>query len=190
MAGVDVGSTGGKKRATNSDINMIPFIDLLMCTIAFLLITAVWVTNSRIPADAQVPGPPGCNGDECHPREERTLHVGVAEDGFKLTWKRGTTVLSDTFVPRAPVEVSAGSEKVVRYPELAKALEKEWAQYREHFDAADKKQDQIVLHSDDRMPFRDLVAVLDATNATRRSVRMGDGRTREVPAFNTTFAVR
>jgi len=43
MGGVDVGEGGGKKRATNSDINMIPFIDLLMCTIAFLLITAVWV---------------------------------------------------------------------------------------------------------------------------------------------------
>ena len=37
MGGVDVGESGGKKRATNSDINMIPFIDLLMVTIAFLL---------------------------------------------------------------------------------------------------------------------------------------------------------
>ena len=45
MGGVDVGGGGKGKRATNSDINMIPFIDLLMCTIAFLLITAVWVTS-------------------------------------------------------------------------------------------------------------------------------------------------
>jgi len=52
MGGVDVGGGNGKKRATNSDINMIPFIDLLMVTIAFLLITAVWTTNSRINADA------------------------------------------------------------------------------------------------------------------------------------------
>ncbi|APR83756.1 TolR protein [Minicystis rosea] len=190
MAGVDVGASGGKKRATNSEINMVPFIDLLMCTIAFLLITAVWVTSSRINADAQVPGPPGCEGD-CHPREERTLHVSVVEDGFKLTWKRAGTVLSDTFVPRAPMEVSTGhGEKVVRYPELAKALEKEWGQFREHFDVADKKQDQIVLHSDDRVPFRELVAVLDATNATHRTLRLGDGRAREMPVFNTTFAVR
>src|SRR4051812_41664175 len=55
MAGVDVGSGGSKKRATNSDINMIPFIDLLFVTIAFLLITAVWTTNSRINANAEVP---------------------------------------------------------------------------------------------------------------------------------------
>jgi len=57
MGGVDVGEGGGK-RSTNADINMIPFIDLLMVTVAFLLITAVWVTNSRINANAQIPGPP------------------------------------------------------------------------------------------------------------------------------------
>ena len=56
MAGVNIGDGGGRKRAMNSDVNMIPFIDLLMCTIAFLLITAVWVTNSRLNADARVPG--------------------------------------------------------------------------------------------------------------------------------------
>lgn len=60
MAGVDVGSAKGGKRATNSDINMVPFIDLLFVTIAFLLITAVWVTNSRIEATTQVPGQAGC----------------------------------------------------------------------------------------------------------------------------------
>ena len=189
MAGVDVGGAGGQKRATNSDINMVPFIDLLMCTIAFLLITAVWVTNSRINADAQVPGPPGCQGD-CHPPVERMLHLTVVEDGFKLIWKREGTVISETFVARAPVEVGAGSDKVVRYPELASALEKEWTQFREHHDPADRKQDQIVLYSDNRTPFRDIVAVPDAANTTHRSVRAPDGRTREVSAFNTTFSAR
>ena len=63
MGGVDVGGSD-KKRATNSDINMIPFIDLLMVTIAFLLITAVWVTNARLKTNAEVPGQAGC-GEEC-----------------------------------------------------------------------------------------------------------------------------
>ena len=66
MGGVDV-DTGGKKRSTNSEINMVPFIDLLFVTVAFLLITAVWVTNSRINADAQVPGPPDPNKELTHP---------------------------------------------------------------------------------------------------------------------------
>src|SRR5690349_23344517 len=101
MSGVDVGGGGGKKRATNSDINMIPFIDLLMCTIAFLLITAVWVTNSRVQADAQVPGPP--DGPITIVPEERVLHVDVGENDFVLRWKHGKTVISETHVPRAGV---------------------------------------------------------------------------------------
>ena len=59
MGGVDVGGGGGGgKRKLDSDINMIPMIDLLMVTISFLLITAVWVHSQRMDADAQVPGPP------------------------------------------------------------------------------------------------------------------------------------
>jgi biopolymer transport protein ExbD len=187
MAGVDVGESGGKKRATNSDINMIPFIDLLMCTIAFLLITAVWVTNSRINADAQVPGPP--TEGPIDPVEERTLHLTVVEDGFKLTWKQGKTVLSDTLVPRAPVEIVAGETRVVRYPDLTAALDREWKQFKNHADVADKKQDQLVLHTDDRVPFRELVAVMDSAHNTRRPMRLG-GETKDVSVFNTTFAVR
>ena len=48
MGGVDVSDGGGgKKRSINAEINLVPFIDLLFVTLAFLLITAVWVTNSR-----------------------------------------------------------------------------------------------------------------------------------------------
>ena len=188
MAGVDVGGPKGHKRATNSDINMIPFIDLLMCTIAFLLITAVWVTSSRISVDAQVPGPPGC-GSDCLPRVERTLHVTVGENDFALVWKNGSTVMSEIHVPRSAVEVG-GTEKISRYPELARALEKEWAQFHEHSDPDDRKQDQLVLHSEDHAPFRDLVAVMDAVSTTRRDVRAPDGTVRRIAAFNPTFAVR
>ena len=47
-----------------------------------------------------------------------------------------------------------------------------------------------MLHTDDRTPFRELVAVLDAANATQRDVRSADGRTQHVAAFSSTFAVR
>jgi len=58
--GVDVGDNGEKaKRSTNAELNLIPFIDLLFVTVAFLLITAVWVTSSRLNANSQVPGPVG-----------------------------------------------------------------------------------------------------------------------------------
>jgi biopolymer transport protein ExbD len=189
MAGVDVGASGGHKRATNSDINMIPFIDLLMCTIAFLLITAVWVTNSRIPVDAQTPGPPS-EGPLVVVPPERVLHVNVGENDFVLQWKQAGTVLSELHVPRQAIEYGDSDQKVTRYPDLAKAIEKEWMAHREHFDAADRKRDQLVLHTDNKTPFRDLVAVLDAVNATRRDVQYPGGRTLHEGAFNPTFAVR
>jgi biopolymer transport protein ExbD len=186
MAGIDVGAQGGHRRPTNSDINMIPFIDLLMCTIAFLLITAVWVHSSRINANAEVPGQ---RDDVVTPvGVERVLHVSVNENDFALVWKHGGTVVSEAHVPRAAVMVGDG-EKVASYPELARALAREWGQFHEHFDPSDKKRDALVLHSDDRMPFRDLVAVLDAANATRRDLLAADGKLAQVPAFNPTFAV-
>ena len=182
MAGVDVAASGGHRRATNSDLNMIPFIDLLMCTIAFLLITAVWTTSARIRADAQVPG-----GDIPEtPPVERVLHVGVTDRDFSLVWKHGGTVLSETHVPRPEAALGAGG--AARYPELAKAIQKEWTQYREHFDAADRHFDTAVIHTDDHAPFSDIVAVLDAVGATRREIRAPGGEVKQVPAFNPTFA--
>ncbi len=190
MAGVDVGSSGGsKKRATNSDINMIPFIDLLMVTIAFLLITAVWVTNSRINADAQVPGQDGCKED-CKTVTEKTLHLSVNESDFALSWKQAGTVLTEVHIPKSPILVGDTENKMVHYPDLAKAITKEWTERGGHMDPSDKKPDQAVLHTDNRLPFNEIVAVLDAINSTRRDLKMPDGTTTKVPAFNSTFAIR
>jgi len=189
MAGVDVGPQGGGKRATNSDINMIPFIDLLMVTIAFLLITAVWVTNSRINADAQVPGTETCGAD-CATATDKVLHLNIGENDFGLVWKQAGTVISEIHVPKTPLALGDEQGKIIRYPELAKAITKEWGERGAHTDPTDRKPDQAVLHSDNRTPFKELVAVLDAINATKRDLRGRDGSTAKVPAFNATFAVR
>jgi biopolymer transport protein ExbD len=100
MGGVDVGSEGGGKKATNAEINMVPFIDLLMCTIAFLLITAVWVTNSRMNADAQVPGPPNPDKELTPQTPEKVLNLHIGETDFALIWKQGATVVSEIRVPK------------------------------------------------------------------------------------------
>jgi biopolymer transport protein ExbD len=189
MAGVDVGSGGGKKRATNSDINMIPFIDLLMVTIAFLLITAVWVTNSRISTNTQVPGQAGC-GDQCPP-QEKSLHVTIRDDQFSLVWKQGATVLSEMAVPKKGVLVgSGGPSETVRYPDLAKALEAEWSKNGEHRAEHDRKSDQAVLHTDDKLPFKDMVAVLDAIHTVKRDMKLPTGANVNVPAFELVLASR
>ena len=188
MAGVDIGG-GQKRRATNSDINMIPFIDLLMVTVAFLLITAVWVNRAQIAADAQVPGLDGCR-EGCGDQVERKLHVMVGAEDFSLVWKQANTVLSETRVAKHPVLVGDHGAEAVRYPELAARIQEEWARQGVHLDPSDRKVDQAIVHSDDKEPFRELVAVLDAIHGTQRDIRFGDGSHKMLPAFNLVFAAR
>jgi biopolymer transport protein ExbD len=187
MGGVDVGDSGGKKRATNSDINMIPFIDLLMVTIAFLLITAVWTTNNRINADAQVPGPPDPSKELTPQTPEKVLNLHILESEFNLVWKQGATVVSEVKVPKPPLDPNA---KHIRYTELAKKIEAEWAQHGGHRDPSDKKVDQAIMHTDNRLPFKEIIAVLDALYSPQREMKFPDGSTKKVPVFNMTFSVR
>jgi biopolymer transport protein ExbD len=189
MGGVSV-EGGGKKRSTNSEINMIPFIDLLMVTIAFLLITAVWVTNSRMNADAQVPGPPDPNKELTPQTPEKVLNLQIGETEFGLVWKQGATVVSEVKVPKTPVETGEGANKTVRFPDLAKKLEAEWTQQGGHKDPSDRKLDQCILHADNRTPFKEIVGVLDALYSPKRDLKTSDGVTRKVPVFNMTFSVR
>jgi len=190
MAGVDVGG-GGKsgKKSLDSEVNMVPFIDLLMVTISFLLITAVWSTMSRINANAQVPGPPRPDEEMTQAEPEPQLHVEMRDaNNFKLIWKTGSTVVSDKSVPRKPEKVRSGSTEWDRYPDLAVEIEEQWKMTGKHRDASDRKFDQAVLHTDNETKFSDIVAVIDAIYRTHRpfnSGKPGDS----VSAFNVTFAV-
>src|SRR5512140_4024069 len=102
MAGVSVDSGGkGGRRSTDSEINMLPMIDLLMVTISFLLITAVWTHMSRINADAQVPGPPRPDVEQEKVEPEKILHIEMrTPEKFTLVWKQGAQVVNSIEVPR------------------------------------------------------------------------------------------
>ena len=118
------------------------------------------------------------------------MHVHVGEDSFNLVWKQGATVLSEASVPKHPVEIGAAGATAIRYRELSEAIQREWERGGEHRAPSDRRADQAVLHSDDRTPFRELVAVLDAINAPRRTVLLEDGRSVQMPAFLATFSAR
>ncbi len=187
MAGIDAGGGHGGKRATNHEIPLIPFIDFLLCLVAFLLVTAVWSQMARINADARVPGPPRPE-DEIQKREkEKQLHVEMrGERKFQLVWKEGSTVVNTIDVERKPVK--AGED--TQYPDLAKKIETEWTANGSHRAATDKKFDQAVLHTDNTTPFSDVIAVIDAIYKPQRDFApSGGGKTEKVPAFNVTFAV-
>lgn len=189
MGGVDVGGGGkGGKKAVDSEINMIPFIDLLMVTISFLLITAVWSQMARINADAQVPGPPReVEPDKVEP--EKQLHVEMrSPDKFVLIWKQAGTVISTVDVPRKDNLVVKDGKKAIRFPELAAKIEAEWKTVGMHREPSDKKLDQAILHTDNETPYVFLIGVIDAIYTPHRPMNVG-GKPEPVPAFNVTFAV-
>ncbi|MBL9028765.1 MAG: biopolymer transporter ExbD [Myxococcales bacterium] len=181
MAGVDVGGSS-QKRSVSAEINMIPFIDLLFMMLAFLLVTAVWTSNSRIQANANVPDDPTKPVDPTP--EEKMLHVYVGENDFTLAWKQGATVLSEV-----KVEKDRADGDRAAYPTLAKRVQAEWAQHGLHKDPADAKLDNVVLHTDNRAPYKEIAAVMDAVHATKREVAAG-AKVASVPAMNLTFSVK
>ena len=81
MAGAAPTPSGkGGKKNLNAELNLVPFIDLLSCCIAFLLITAVWTQISALNV-ASSGGPP----DE--QKQETTIDVKLllTEKGYSLT---------------------------------------------------------------------------------------------------------
>jgi biopolymer transport protein ExbD len=185
MAGIDVGGHGGR-RSTNHEIPLIPFIDFLLCLVAFLLVTAVWSQMARINADARVPGPPKDEPPE-EIKKEKQLHVEMRGDRkFQLIWKEGNTVVNTIDIEKK--QVPAGEKGDYRYPDLAKKISEEWNSNGAHRAPSDNKLDQAVLHSDNSTPFSDIVAVIDAIYTPKRDWT-GGGKTNKIPAFNVTFAV-
>ena len=186
MAGIDVGGHGSK-RSMNHEIPLIPFIDFLLCLVAFLLVTAVWSQMARINADARVPGPPN-QKEITETKKDKTLHVEMrGERKFQLVWKEGSTVVNTIDVPRKQVPV--GDKDDFRYPDLAKKVEEEWKANGQHRAPSDKKIDQAVLHCDNSTKFEDVIAVIDAIYRPAREYKTPIGKVQVIPAFNVTFAV-
>ena len=190
MGGVDVGGGGNSKRKSlDSSINMIPFIDLLMVTIAFLLITAVWSHMARLNADAQVPGPPRPDVEQEKVEPEKQLHIELrSTDKFVLIWKQGGTTVNSVDVERKDKIEKDGSVEVVRYPALAEKIAAEWKANGQHQNATDKKLDQAILHTDNKTEYKYIIGVIDAVYTPKRDMALG-GKTEKVSAFNVTFAV-
>lgn len=77
--------TGGKggRRPLDTEINLIPMIDLLIVSISFLLITAVWTQLSRLNVMQQMPGQ---DVAQDRPPEEKTkVTLRITEQGYQLT---------------------------------------------------------------------------------------------------------
>ena len=137
--------TGGKK-SVNIDLNIIPFIDVMSCLTAFLLVTAVWISIARLetkPA-GRAPGQPCLDGDCAEPRlsvliDPDEIWVGVSRvnefqriprtaaghDWGKLEQTLKQQKASAFFDHRTDIEIAAASSAAhpVVYQELIAAMD-------------------------------------------------------------------
>lgn len=172
MAGVSVGSDGGKRRPLDSEVNMIPMIDLLVVTVSFLLITAVWSTMGRLDASAQAPGPADDPGKP--PALEHRMHLTLrGEEPIHASWRLGMRVDGAFDVPRG--------EGRTRYGGLTAKLGEHWRTAGEHRAPGDRAKDTVVVHVDDAERYGEVVALMDAVDAVKKG---GD------PAMTIVFATK
>jgi biopolymer transport protein TolR len=73
------GGGGDRKKPLNAELNLVPYIDLLTCMVAFLLITAVWTQLARLKVGQRGQGP--LDSDE--PPHDK-IAVVVHDDGFNV----------------------------------------------------------------------------------------------------------
>ena len=95
MAGISAGGSHGGKKSVDHSIPLVPFIDLLLCCVMFLLVTAVWNQLARINANQQQPGQPQM--DTPPPEEPQIkLILQVQNAGYVLA----TTAGDQTTIPK------------------------------------------------------------------------------------------
>jgi biopolymer transport protein ExbD len=171
MAGISSSNAPRGRRALDHTLPLVPFIDFMICLIAFLMVTAVWTQMSRLEATGKVPG----DDTGTPPEPQRELHVVASTTGFDLRWQRGGTVLETQHVPR--LEQRSGDD--VRFPTLTDAISREWSAQGQHRAASDRALDRAVLHVPNDLPFGEITAILDSLHAPRRAGRS---------AFDVAFA--
>jgi hypothetical protein len=76
----------------------------------------------------------------------------------------------------------------VRFPELTRALEREWRANGQHRAPSDRLLDSAVLHTPNSLPYAELVGVMDAVRHVKRA-DPGTLASRAEPAFAVSFAV-
>ena len=130
---------------------MVPMIDLLMVTVSFLLLTAVWTHMGRIEGTTKVPGPPEPNPEA----DPARMHVEVpsGESAFVITIRRGAQVVETANVPR-----ERASTLGAKLDEMRRARPS---------DLGGDGARTVVLHTDDALRYADMVAVMDSISAPR-----------------------
>ncbi|MEM7435355.1 MAG: biopolymer transporter ExbD [Myxococcota bacterium] len=159
MASIETGGGGSGKKAVNQEIPLIPFIDLLLCCVMFLLATAVWNQLAAMNANQQVPGQ--ASTEDAPPEDEQVkLILQVRNAGYVLGSSAGESIDIKKRV--------VSNEREFDVDEL-KAKLAQWKQ------AWDKREDLIVA-PEDGVRYEDVIVAMDVASAAGfTTLSMADG---------------
>ena len=138
---IDTGSSKPDGRGRNLDVelNIVPFIDLLSCCIAFLLMTAVWLQISSINVSATTDSSAQVNsGNKDLPKEIDTFKVSVTKNGYTILQKEKQQLIPmkdqvydykslDVFIKnldkKEKIAVIVSGEDQIFYEEIIKVMD-------------------------------------------------------------------
>lgn len=148
---VSFSAAAGGKRALDAELNLVPFIDLLVCCICFLLLTTVWAQLASMPARTGRSAAP-----ESSSRPPPSLTVLVGSEGYTL---------------------SLDSERLVLPKQGAfhnsQALARELRRVR----TALSEPPPLVIAGEDGVPMGDLIRAMDVARAASfLELTISDGR--------------
>ena len=159
MAAIDSGEGGSGKKSVNQEIPLIPFIDLLLCCVMFLLATAVWNQLAAMNADQQVPGQ--ASTEDAPPEDEKVkLILQVRSSGYVLGSSAGESI---DIKKRAVADL-----KEFDVEELATKLD----QWKQAWD----KRDDLIVAPEDGVRYEDVIRAMDVASAAGfTNLSMADG---------------
>jgi biopolymer transport protein ExbD len=92
MASISTGGGHGGKKSVDQEVPLVPFIDLLLCCVMFLLVTAVWNQLARIEANMAVPGAPSEDTPPPDDSDQVKLYLKVLQTGYTLESSAGDSL--------------------------------------------------------------------------------------------------
>jgi biopolymer transport protein TolR len=133
---ISLGGEGkGRRKAFDADLNLVPYIDLLTCMVAFLLITSIWTQLARLEVAQK-----GQGQDDGAVVDRIRLAVLVSADGFNVVFNddqrhlplRGGTLdyprlveelkaFKDTHLDKSDIEIL--SEDGILFDTLVKTMD-------------------------------------------------------------------
>jgi biopolymer transport protein ExbD len=134
MASIQVSGGHGGKRPVDHDVPLVPFIDLLLCCVMFLLVTAVWnrlaavetpLSGASDPTATPAPDRPSLS---LFVSADRVVLASSVGDRVELPRDEGLATLRETLAQRrgtepGDTEVAVIPDDGIRYDEVIEAVD-------------------------------------------------------------------